>query len=592
MEYEGGRVSEGEQLRRRLPQITPRDAHLLDSWLHGGRWLWKLAGRWWGRKVALSGAVTVSSASFCADTVSTRTWWVEKHNLQSCRCHELPCRPVQAYWTIKVAFKDDVAVRKLDTWHAESASRGIASVMARNNAHWLVNFQWFDCFRTGVSPIRCTKRWDGADLTPNHRIIVSDRHPPHTRCGSCTINLTAGHPSAPKFGAALVSTPLKGPFDPLRINWSYMRHLKNESFWPPFCFFFSTQANAACPSYPLECSRVPEGTRTCTARKKDSFVSRKYDQLILNIRGIDATDLRQLRRGYRMWIICGSPVWFFKEATSTLWSFSMYRKGVGSLPHSLRIRLQCDGAETPDGAGDGAVRPRLRLWMHCRLRRWRRPVRTPAIAGVLSTAPVTVPCAYAFDRAWTAEGHDRSSVVKMEQKWSSVGGWVGGGGMGINGIEETRRGKGAGHVQEEWWADCPSQPVRPGIEGQRMPAIGGNSHVSYSWTAMWLRSPRPILFFDVGRRASLAIYGMEMWVQGLTWRETCPRPTPSTHIWHAKGLYYIVWCMIRTAGLGPETMHTPVAGCESDSQHVVISARNNDRLSSLLRTPLSQPRKR
>ena len=39
MEHEGGRVSEGEQLRRRLPQITARVDHLLDSWLHGGRWL-------------------------------------------------------------------------------------------------------------------------------------------------------------------------------------------------------------------------------------------------------------------------------------------------------------------------------------------------------------------------------------------------------------------------------------------------------------------------------------------------------------------------------------------------------------------------
>jgi len=35
-------------------------------------------------------------------------------------------------------------------------------------------------------------------------------------------------------------------------------------------------------------------------------------------------DLRQLRRGYRMWVICGSPDWFFNEATSTLRSFGMY----------------------------------------------------------------------------------------------------------------------------------------------------------------------------------------------------------------------------------------------------------------------------
>ena len=52
----------------------------------------------------------------------------------------------------------------------------------------------------------------------------------------------------------------------------------------------------------------------------------------------------------------------------------------------------------------------------------------------------------------------------------------------------------------------------------------------YSWTATWLRSPRSVPVLDVGRRASLAINGMEKWVEGLTWRETCPRPAPSTHI--------------------------------------------------------------
>jgi len=144
---------------------------------------------------------------------------------------------------------------------------------------------------------------------------------------------------------------------------------------------------------------------------------------------------------------------------------------------------------------------------------------------------VTAPCAYAYDRGWTAEGHDDpSSVVRMEQKGSSVGGWVGGGETGINGTEETRRGKGAGHVREERSGDCPSQLVRTGIEGQRMPAIGGNNHVSYPWTATWLRSPRSVPVFDMGRTASLEIYGMKMWVQGLTWRETCPRRTQSTHI--------------------------------------------------------------
>jgi len=80
-------------------------------------------------------------------------------------------------------------------------------------------------------------------------------------------------------------------------------------------------------------------------------------------------DLRQLRRGYRMWVISGSFDWIFKEATSTLRSFGMNQMWVGSLPHSLRISLQCDGVETPDGASDGAVCPRLRFWVDCRRRR-------------------------------------------------------------------------------------------------------------------------------------------------------------------------------------------------------------------------------
>jgi len=64
-------------------------------------------------------------------------------------------------------------------------------------------------------------------------------------------------------------------------------------------------------------------------------------------------------------VICGSPDLFFKEATSTLLSFGMFPMWVGSLPHSLRIFLQCDGVETPDGAGDGAVCPRLRFRVDC-----------------------------------------------------------------------------------------------------------------------------------------------------------------------------------------------------------------------------------
>jgi len=51
----------------------------------------------------------------------------------------------------------------------------------------------------------------------------------------------------------------------------------------------------------------------------------------------------------------------------------MYEMWVGSLPHSLRIRLQCDAVETPDacdfgwtadGAGDGALRSAPRCWIN------------------------------------------------------------------------------------------------------------------------------------------------------------------------------------------------------------------------------------
>jgi len=66
---------------------------------------------------------------------------------------------------------------------------------------------------------------------------------------------------------------------------------------------------------------------------------------------------------------------------------------------------------------------------------------------------------------------------RKNRRW--VGKWVGGGGTGINGTKKTRRGNGAGHMREERSGDCPLQHKRPGIEGQRMPAIGGNSHVSY-----------------------------------------------------------------------------------------------------------------
>jgi len=67
-------------------------------------------------------------------------------------------------------------------------------------------------------------------------------------------------------------------------------------------------------------------------------------------------DLRQLRRGYRMWVICGSPDRFFKEATSTPSELRHVSKvGPAVLPHSLRTRLQCDRVETPFGAGDDTV---------------------------------------------------------------------------------------------------------------------------------------------------------------------------------------------------------------------------------------------
>jgi len=107
---------------------------------------------------------------------------------------------------------------------------------------------------------------------------------------------------------------------------------------------------------------------------------------------------------------------------------------------------------------------------------------------------------------------------------------VGGAGTGTHGTVEGRLGKGAGHVRERLSGLCPWEPIRPGIEGQRMSAIGGNSNVRYICTATWLESPWSVPGIDVGRRASIAIIEMEMWVQGLTWRKTCPQPTPSTHI--------------------------------------------------------------
>jgi len=70
-----------------------------------------------------------------------------------------------------------------------------------------------------------------------------------------------------------------------------------------------------------------------------------------------------------MWVICVTLDWFFREATSTLRTLGIYQLWVGSLPHSLRIRVQCDEVGTPDGAGDGVVCPRLRFRVDCRRRR-------------------------------------------------------------------------------------------------------------------------------------------------------------------------------------------------------------------------------
>jgi len=51
-------------------------------------------------------------------------------------------------------------------------------------------------------------------------------------------------------------------------------------------------------------------------------------------------------------------------------------------------------------------------------------VRIPAIAGVLPTAPVTVPCAYAFDRGWAGALGDagRATDVPAVELSLSAGG--------------------------------------------------------------------------------------------------------------------------------------------------------------------------
>jgi len=57
-----------------------------------------------------------------------------------------------------------------------------------------------------------------------------------------------------------------------------------------------------------------------------------------------------------MWVVCGSPDLFLKEATSTSSELRhVSNVGPAVLPHSLRTRLQCDRMETPFGAGDDAV---------------------------------------------------------------------------------------------------------------------------------------------------------------------------------------------------------------------------------------------
>ena len=89
-----------------------------------------------------------------------------------------------------MALKDGVAVRSFDTWHAQSAQLGIASVVVQNHALHLVAFQWPDSFRSRASPIRCTKRWDGADLTPNHRSTVVLQNVPQSHMLTCPSTVT------------------------------------------------------------------------------------------------------------------------------------------------------------------------------------------------------------------------------------------------------------------------------------------------------------------------------------------------------------------------------------------------------------------
>jgi len=60
-------------------------------------------------------------------------------------------------------------------------------------------------------------------------------------------------------------------------------------------------------------------------------------------------------------------------------------------------------------------------------------------------------------------------------------------GDGASDTVEARRRKGEGQVRKTRLGVFSWEPIQLGIEGQRMPAIGGNRNVSNVCTAMWLR---------------------------------------------------------------------------------------------------------
>jgi len=62
------------------------------------------------------------------------------------------------------------------------------------------------------------------------------------------------------------------------------------------------------------------------------------------------------------------------------------------------------------------------------------------------------------------------------------------------------------------------------------PAICGKKSVSDTSSRTWLLPPRSIPLRRVGRRDPVAVNGLQMWVEALTWRETCPRPRVGEHV--------------------------------------------------------------